>query len=227
MGTVMLTGCGKKGTENVSEDTARPKANTANNQTVVNYNMNTDSKELTDQDKNNIMDSYEFAKTEGYIDNATIRSYMGDDTIASFANLATTYVDIIYDVNAITIENDRESYDSLMNKIVSDTCIVGEDGDTFATQWAQAVVDSGAVINANFSTGKEYVYADDTEIYVRGILELTVESAKDISKLNGLMPVDIEIGRNYKFVYDVGFLTSTEDDVNNGKIDYILALATY
>ena len=230
--TVSLVGCGSKTAETaVSNDTTSP-SSAAVQKSNINYSLNTKSVELTDEDKVNIMEAYDFAKTDGYISNEELRGYIGDDLIASFANLATTYVDVIYDVNAVNIENDRESYNELMNKMLSDNCIVGTAGASFKDAWTTAVLESGAVMTASFTTGKNYVYADDTEIYVRGILNLKVESAKDLAKLQAMLPVDVEIGKEYNFVYDIGFVAMGDEGTeevpeDNGKIDYILALATF
>lgn len=222
-----LVGCGKK-TETTDEGTSSNASKQTTSSPNINYNMTSGDVILTTQDKKDLMDAYEFAKTDGYIANNLIREYMGDDKVASFANVATTYVDIIYDVNAVTLENDIGNYRELMDKIISDNCIAGTDGENFADRWIQGVIDSGAVITSSFTTGKDYVYADDTEIYVRGILTLKVESAKDISKLYDLLPVDVEVGREYNFVYDIGFLSQDGNPGgDNGKIDYILALATF
>ena len=223
-----LIGCGKKTEDTASNNGNGNKKNTSQGAPNINYNMEDGNVTLTTQDKKDLMEAFEFAKTDGYIANDVIRDYMGDDKVASFANVATTYVDIIYDVNAVTLENDIGNYREILDKIISDNCVVGTGEESFADRWVQGVIDSGAVITSSFTTGKDYVYADDTEIYVRGILTLKVESAKDISKLHELLPVDVEVGREYNFVYDIGFLSKEGNSKDeNGKIDYILALATF
>ena len=114
-----------------------------------------------------------------------------------------------------------------MDKVFSDNCIVGTDGNTFKEEWTQAVIDSGVIMDARFSTGKGYVYADDKEVYVRGILNLKVESAKDITKIQKYLPADVEVGQEYNFVYDIGFVALGDIPLDNGKIDYILALGAH
>lgn len=227
-----LIACGKD--DHVSKSEIPGKENKAlevsPERIVVNYSLNTSAKELSDEEKANIMNEYEFAKTDDYISNSELRNHLGDDLITSFSNLATTYVDKIYDVNAINISANQEAYVSAMDKVLSDNCIVGTTGENFKNEWAQAVIDSGVVMSADFSTGKDYVYADDNEIYVRGILNLKIESAEDISKIQNLLPIDVEVGKEYNFLYDIGFVALGSDEsesvpVDNGKIDYILALA--
>lgn len=226
---ISVVACGK-GAPKEAENQENTSVSSAQ-KSQVNYAMITDKIDLTDEEKFNIMNSYAFAKTTGYISNEELRDYMGDDLIASFANLASNYVSIIYDVDAIRVENEKDSYLGVMDQIVSDNCRVREQGNAFSEEWTKAVIDSGVSMTANFTTCKEMVYADDSEIYVRGILNLKIESARDLSKIRELLPVDVEVGQEYNFVYDIGFIaeenTESEDVLpENGKIDYILALAS-
>lgn len=232
----LIVSCGSKGIEienaNVKNAGKMAAENSKDQKMDVNYNLNSCRKMLTDNEKVNIMDAYGFEKTDDYISNSDLRDRLGDDLITSFSNLATTYVDKIYDVNAISVAANKEEYLSEMDKVFSDNCIVGTDGNTFKEEWTQAVIDSGVIMDARFSTGKGYVYADDKEVYVRGILNLKVESAEDITKIQKYLPADVEIGQEYNFVYDIGFVALGEEEsedipLDNGKIDYILALGAH
>lgn len=234
----LIVSCGNKGIEienantNVKNAGKMAAGNSKDQKIDVNYNLNSCRKMLTDDEKVNIMEAYEFEKTDDFISNSDLRNQLGDDLITSFSNLATTYVDKIYDVNAISVVANKEEYMSEMDKVFSDNCIVGTDGNTFKEEWTQAVIDSGVIMDARFSTGKGYVYADDKEVYVRGILNLKVESAEDITKIQKYLPADVEVGQEYNFVYDIGFVALGEEEdedipLDNGKIDYILALGAY
>ncbi len=235
----LLVSCGKSkvvekaGYDNTKNAGKVANASNVNDQKIdVNYDFNSSRKILTEEEKANLMEVYGYAKTDEYISNSELRSRLGDDLISSFSTLATTYVDKIYDVNAISIAANEEAYMSEIDKFISDNCIVGTGGDTFKKEWIQAVKDSGVVMDASFSSGKGYVYADDKEVYVRGILNLKVEAAEDISKIQKYLPVDVKVGQEYNFVYDIGFVALGEDEskeipVDNGKIDYILALGAY
>ena len=272
---LFVTGCGMNTTKETSardmrevydelaaetQETEQQSEEASEQTSSVNYSIVTSNgNELSDDEKADLMSSYEFAKSEGYVSNAQIREYMGDDIVASFANIAISNISRIYNISAKEISENRESISGKFNDIISSTCVYGTEEELFSDAWLKAVEESGADISASFSSGRDFVYADDTEIYVRGVLTLKVNSAKDLSKLQPLLPTDVEIGKQYNFVYDVGFLTisgdedsetkaeeaaETEETENaeevtdrlekkqksasdNGKIDYILALAVY
>ena len=239
LAVLVISGCGKTtDTHTDSTVAVQEEKNTqaTENTSTTNYKIITsETKTLTDNEKNDIMQAYPFAKTEGYISNEEIRNYMGDDTVASFANIATVNISRLYNINAVSIKENEDGYRELFSSIVSSDCIYGTDGGSYSDEWLDAVLESDSSISATFATGKEYVYADDTELYVRGILNLKVESSKDIEKIQKFLPVDVEIGTEYNFVMDIGFLAlgenSDENSCNtadeNGKISYILALAVY
>ncbi len=176
-----------------------------------NYNLLTSSEvELTDEDKVNLMSGYHFAKTEGYISNETLKEYIGGDEIASFANLATTYVSTIYNVDGREVKENEDIYKDKLNQFISSDCVYSTTDESFVDRWTRALSESGAVFSSTFTTGEDYVYADDAEVYVRGILKIKVESAKDMTKINELLPIDMKVGETHNIVYDIGFTTGGE-----------------
>ena len=177
-----------------------------------NYNLLSSSEvELSDQDKINLMSGYHYAKTEGYISNEMLKEYIGKDEIASFANLATTYVSAIYNVNGREVGQFEDAYKDKLNQFISSDCAFATTDESFVDKWARALTESEAVFTSTFTTGEDFVYADDTEVYVRGILRMKVESAKDMDKINELLPIDMKVGETHNIVYDIGFTTSGDD----------------
>ena len=213
---VMFCACGKstesaqKTNENTPQSTSTVAAQQA---TVQNYNLvTTSNKELSDAEKIAAMTEYSYAKTENYIPNSYLKEYVGKDTVATFANVVTSNITDIYSVNARTIRQDADAYKLMLGHFISDDMVDGIGGERFVDAWTEAVLESDAVTDAYFTTGEDFVYADGDEIYVRGILTFKVISATDLEKLNKMLPVDVEIGAVYNFVYDIGFYNPLDTD---------------
>ena len=114
---VLASGCGKEAANTTTDQGPAQSANTSG-QKNINYSMDPAETTLTELDKEAIMKDFEFAKSDDYVTNEELRKYIGDDSIASFANTAASHMSLIYNVDCNAIADEKEDYKELLKKVM-------------------------------------------------------------------------------------------------------------
>ncbi len=169
------------------------------------------NEEYNDEETLLLLNAYTFAKTEdGFINNDDLEAQIGPDALATHANAMATEMNMLYTINATELRADSGKYRYRLNQFISSNCVT-PDGKPFVDTWVDTIIDTNASLTGTFKTTKDMVFFDNDELYVRGMLTLKVNACSDTAALSQMLPVNVQVGGTYSFIYDVAMEMTDED----------------
>lgn len=178
------------------------------------------------QELNPVLFSFPFQKTGDYIKNKELVKIISEEKIEGLQNRASDFVLEFYNVNGKTLTKDYKAVEEkaasymLQNSFYIDEVENIKSADTYLSDYLKLLSDAGFQAEVSFQTDKSLVF-EDLQYYVRGLLTMTVFEYNSEYSMSEYIPIQLQKGKTYVAVVDIGLVPETSRLSNTYKISKI------
>lgn len=178
------------------------------------------------QELNPVLFSFPFQKTGDYIKNKELVKIISEEKIEGIQNRASDFVLEFYNVNGKTLTKDYKAVEEkAASYMLQDSFYIDEvenikSADTYLSDYLKLLSDAGFQAEVTFQTDKSLVF-EDLQYYVRGLLTMTVFEYNSEYSMSEYIPIQLQKGKTYVAVVDIGLVPETSRLSNTYKISKI------
>lgn len=178
------------------------------------------------QELNPVLFSFPFQKTGDYIKNKELVKIISEEKIEGIQNRASDFVLEFYNVNGKTLTKDYKAVEEkAASYMLQDSFYIDEvenikSADTYLSDYLKLLSDAGFQAEVTFQTDKSLVF-EDLQYYVRGLLTMTVFEYNNEYSMSAYIPIQLQKGKTYVAVVDIGLVPEISRLSNTYKISKI------
>lgn len=149
--------------------------------------------------------------SEGYVSNKDLYEQLGDYKMGLISDRANEIGTNFYSFDYRKVRTDYDTYFNNISSMFRDV-VYDDDADqnVVLSEIIADFSDAELQMTADFKTSKFMIYQNGMSTYVRGILTVYVWSCKDIDKVSTYFPMQLKVGEDNTFVYEIELLNSMD-----------------
>lgn len=167
-----------------------------------------------DKELSPLLFAYPFQKTNAYIMNKKFVSLYPDEKLAALQDRATSIIDSLFSINGKDVAGNYEKYEDEVSTYCSvDNLYSNEIGiqlntTEYVSDYLKLISDAGLQMDFDIQTDRCLVW-EDNAYYVRCFCDFTVYSLDGSVDTTSFFPVQLEEGKSYQAVLDIGITPVT------------------
>lgn len=171
-----------------------------------------------------VLYSIPFQKSDNYVRNKDLMNYLDRESVESMEGQIAAMVKELFGTSGTVLVKQYDEYAEHFQAFFSEDVYIDETDrdipiEQLLAEYMKDISDAGWEADVTFDTDKSLLFSDLC-YYLRGLVTVTVYGYTGETDLSYLLPIkDLERGKTYQFIMDVGFTYSNQGrDSDNLKI---------